>query len=128
MSGVCRNVILEYRRRRNREPLQDSDAPLPDVAIQPEADTFELRNAIDAGLAELAERRPHHPARSLSRRERQRRHLLGMENDRRPISRRSFSRQRALPPHLRSKKGEILKELETLNASFEYRALNRWNA
>src|SRR6185312_5018755 len=43
VNGVCRNVILEYRRRVRREPLAD-------------AEIFEMRQAIDLGLAELAER------------------------------------------------------------------------
>ena len=49
-------MILEYRRRRNREPLHDNESPIPEIPVQPEANTFELREAIDAGLAELAER------------------------------------------------------------------------
>ena len=56
LNGVCRNVILEYRRRIRREPTIDPDTPLPDNGIRPEADTLELRDAIDNGLKELAER------------------------------------------------------------------------
>jgi RNA polymerase sigma-70 factor (ECF subfamily) len=56
LNGVCRNVILEYRRRIRREPNADPDTPIPDEGISPEADTFELRDAIDNGLKELAER------------------------------------------------------------------------
>jgi RNA polymerase sigma-70 factor (ECF subfamily) len=56
LNGVCRNVILEYRRRRRREPPLDPDVPIPDPGIRPDADIFEMRNAIDSGLAELAER------------------------------------------------------------------------
>jgi RNA polymerase sigma-70 factor (ECF subfamily) len=56
LNGVCRNVILEYRRRRRREPPLDPDVPIPDPGVRPDADIFELRNAIDNGLAELAER------------------------------------------------------------------------
>jgi RNA polymerase sigma-70 factor (ECF subfamily) len=56
LNGVCRNVILEYRRRIRREPAMDPDTPIPDNGIRPEADTIELRDAIDNGLKELAER------------------------------------------------------------------------
>ena len=56
LNGVCRNVILEYRRRRRREPPLDPEVPIPDPGVRPDADIFELRNAIDNGLAELAER------------------------------------------------------------------------
>jgi RNA polymerase sigma-70 factor (ECF subfamily) len=56
LNGVCRNVILEYRRRIRREPTIDPDTPVPDSGIRPEADTLELRDAIDNGLKELAER------------------------------------------------------------------------
>ncbi len=56
LNGVCRNVILEYRRRMKREPALDPDMPLPEQGVRPEADIFELRNAIDYSLADLAER------------------------------------------------------------------------
>ena len=56
LNGICRNVILEYRRRSRREPLADPDIPIPDTGIRPEADVLEMRDAIDSGLAELAER------------------------------------------------------------------------
>jgi RNA polymerase sigma-70 factor (ECF subfamily) len=56
VNGVCRNVILEYRRRVRREPLADPEMPIRDTAVRPDADVFEMREAIDHGLAELAER------------------------------------------------------------------------
>src|ERR1700683_5196623 len=56
LTGVCRNVILEYRRRIRREPNIDPDLPIPDPGVRPDADIFELRDAIDNGLKELAER------------------------------------------------------------------------
>jgi RNA polymerase sigma-70 factor (ECF subfamily) len=56
LNGVCRNVILEYRRRMKREPMLDQDTPIPDPAIRPEAEILEMRDSIDNGLAELAER------------------------------------------------------------------------
>ncbi|MES1260781.1 MAG: sigma-70 family RNA polymerase sigma factor [Acidobacteriota bacterium] len=56
LNGVCRNVILEYRRRMRREPNLDQDMPIPDTGVRPEAEILELRDAIDSGLAELAER------------------------------------------------------------------------
>jgi len=56
LNGVCRNVILEYRRRARREPLIDPELPIPDTGVRPDAEIFEMRDAIDNGLAELAER------------------------------------------------------------------------
>lgn len=56
VNGVCRNVILEYRRRVRREPLADPDIPVRDSAVRPDAEIFEMRQAIDQGLAELADR------------------------------------------------------------------------
>jgi RNA polymerase sigma-70 factor (ECF subfamily) len=56
LNGVCRNVILEYRRRIRREPPLDPDAPIVDAGSRPEAEIFEMRDAIDNGLQELAER------------------------------------------------------------------------
>jgi RNA polymerase sigma-70 factor (ECF subfamily) len=56
LNGVCRNVILEYRRRIKREPTIDPDIPIPDAGVRPDAEIFEMRDAIDNGLKELAER------------------------------------------------------------------------
>ena len=56
LNGVCRNVILEYRRRIRREPSVDPDTPIPDLGVRPEAEILEMRDAIDNGLKELAER------------------------------------------------------------------------
>jgi RNA polymerase sigma-70 factor (ECF subfamily) len=56
LNGVCRNVILEYRRRIKREPAIDPDTPIPDLGVRPDAEVLEMRDAIDSGLAELAER------------------------------------------------------------------------
>ncbi len=56
LNGVCRNVILEYRRRVRREPVMEPDMPIPDAGSRPEAEIFEMRDAINNGLAELAER------------------------------------------------------------------------
>jgi RNA polymerase sigma-70 factor (ECF subfamily) len=56
LNGVCRNVILEYRRRVRREPALDTDQPLPETGVRPDADILEMRDAIDSGLAELADR------------------------------------------------------------------------
>ena len=56
LNGVCRNVILEYRRRVRREPILDQDATIPDVGVRPESEVFEMRDAIDNGLAGLVER------------------------------------------------------------------------
>jgi RNA polymerase sigma-70 factor (ECF subfamily) len=56
LNGVCRNVILEYRRRVKREPILDPEMPIRDEGVRPEADVLEMRDSIDNGLAELAER------------------------------------------------------------------------
>ena len=56
VNGVCRNVILEYRRRVRREPLADPDIPIKDNGVRPDADVFEMRQAIDRGLSELTAR------------------------------------------------------------------------
>jgi RNA polymerase sigma-70 factor (ECF subfamily) len=56
LNGVCRNVILEYRRRIRREPAADPDIPIPDPGVRPDAEIFEMREAIDNGLSGLAER------------------------------------------------------------------------
>lgn len=56
LNGVCRNVILEYRRRMRREPTLDEDMDIPERGVRPDAEILEMRDAIDTGLAELAER------------------------------------------------------------------------
>jgi RNA polymerase sigma-70 factor, ECF subfamily len=56
LNGICRNVILEYRRRAMRED------PMPELVREPEsagiseADHFELRQAIARGLEQLSAR------------------------------------------------------------------------
>lgn len=56
LNGICRNVILEYRRRIMRED------PMPEVVPEPadqaigDADLLELRQAIRQGLAQLSPR------------------------------------------------------------------------
>src|SRR5580692_6422395 len=45
LNGVCRNVILEYRRRIRREPPMDPDAPIPDAGVRPDAEILEMRDA-----------------------------------------------------------------------------------
>jgi RNA polymerase sigma-70 factor (ECF subfamily) len=56
LNGVCRNVILEYRRRMRREPNLDQDMPIPDTGVRPDGEILEMRDSIDHSLAELAER------------------------------------------------------------------------
>src|SRR4051812_22890960 len=43
VSGVCRNVILEYRRRMRREPGLDDEMPIPERGVRPDADILEMR-------------------------------------------------------------------------------------
>jgi RNA polymerase sigma-70 factor (ECF subfamily) len=56
LNGICRNVILEYRRKMQR------DLPMPEVPPEPppkkiaEAELFELRDAIAKALGELSAR------------------------------------------------------------------------
>jgi RNA polymerase sigma-70 factor (ECF subfamily) len=54
--GICRNVISEYRRRNLREEPMPEVAPEPAPKTLPEADLFELRQAVAAGLEQLSER------------------------------------------------------------------------
>jgi RNA polymerase sigma-70 factor, ECF subfamily len=56
LNGVCRNVIMEYRRRSRREPTLGDDTVIPEQGVRPEAEIIDMRDAIDTGLAELAER------------------------------------------------------------------------
>ena len=56
VNGVCRNVILEYRRRVRREPGSDQDIVIPERGVRPDAEILELRDAIDNGLSELSDR------------------------------------------------------------------------
>ena len=56
LNGVCRNVILEYRRRVRREPSTTEEGEIPERGIRPDAEIFEMRDAIDSGLSELSDR------------------------------------------------------------------------
>ncbi len=56
LNGICRNVILEYRRRSHRDEPMPEVVPEPPGRSLPEADLFELRQAIALGLAQLPER------------------------------------------------------------------------
>ncbi len=56
LNGIARNVILEYRRRTKREPGLDPETEVPERGIRPDAEIFELREAIDHGLSDLCER------------------------------------------------------------------------
>lgn len=56
LNGVCRNVILEYRRRLRREPVSDQKTELPERGVRPDAEILEMRDSIDQSLAELSDR------------------------------------------------------------------------
>ncbi|MEP6715973.1 MAG: sigma-70 family RNA polymerase sigma factor [Terriglobia bacterium] len=56
LNGVCRNVILEYRRRGKRETSFDDQGSAVEGSVRPDAEILELRDAIDFSLADLAER------------------------------------------------------------------------
>jgi len=56
INGVCRNVIWEYRRRAMREDPMPEVVPEPPGKSIPDADLFDLRQAISLGLEQLSER------------------------------------------------------------------------
>jgi len=56
LNGICRNVISEYRRRNMRDEPMPEVVPEPPSKGIPEADLFELRQAIAQGLEQLSER------------------------------------------------------------------------
>jgi len=56
LNGVCNNVILEYRRRLWREEPYEPEFCGDRQAVGPEAERMEVREAINAGLAELSDR------------------------------------------------------------------------
>ena len=55
LSGVCNNVILEYRRRLWHD-LTDLETAPPSPLVPPEADTYETRDSITAAMAQLSDR------------------------------------------------------------------------
>lgn len=55
VSGICNNVILEYRRGQFREVPYDIELH-PEPVEAPKANNFELREAIEAALDQLNER------------------------------------------------------------------------
>lgn len=56
LNGICRNVISEYRRRSQRDEPMPEIVPEPPGRGIPEADLFELRDAITRGMEELSAR------------------------------------------------------------------------
>ena len=56
LNGVCRNVILEYQRKTRREPALDQDNNVPEIGVRPDAEIYEMRDAINHALAELGDR------------------------------------------------------------------------
>ena len=56
LNGVCNNVILEYRRRLWREEPYELEFHEDRHGAGPEAELLEIREAIDAGLAQLSQR------------------------------------------------------------------------
>jgi RNA polymerase sigma-70 factor (ECF subfamily) len=55
LSGICNNVIREYRRRMWKEPLIDPDLA-PERPAPPEADVFGLRQVIAVVMTEMSQR------------------------------------------------------------------------
>lgn len=56
LSGVCNNVILEYRRRLWRENPPETETPAPTPLMPPEADALELRDAVSEALRQMSDR------------------------------------------------------------------------
>ncbi|MCW5978643.1 MAG: sigma-70 family RNA polymerase sigma factor [Bryobacteraceae bacterium] len=59
LSGVCNNVILEYRRRIWKEPVMEPGMLPSKGWVSPEAEAIEMREAISVALAELSSRDQH---------------------------------------------------------------------
>jgi RNA polymerase sigma-70 factor, ECF subfamily len=56
LNGICRNVVSEYRRRNLRDEPMPEVVPEPPGKSIPEAELFELRQAIAKGMEQLSER------------------------------------------------------------------------
>jgi RNA polymerase sigma-70 factor, ECF subfamily len=56
LNGICRNVILEYRRRNMRDDPMPEVMPEPKSDVIQDTDLYELRQAIAHGLDQLSER------------------------------------------------------------------------
>jgi RNA polymerase sigma-70 factor, ECF subfamily len=56
LNGVCNNVILEYRRRLWREEPYEPEFREDRRSTPPDAELMEIRQAIEAGLAQLSDR------------------------------------------------------------------------
>lgn len=56
LNGICRNVISEYRRRNMRDEPMPEVVPEPPGKGIPQADLFELRQAIAQGMEQLSDR------------------------------------------------------------------------
>jgi RNA polymerase sigma-70 factor (ECF subfamily) len=56
LNGICRNVVSEYRRRNMRDEPMPEVVPEPPGKSIPEAELFELRQAIAQGMEQLSER------------------------------------------------------------------------
>jgi RNA polymerase sigma-70 factor (ECF subfamily) len=56
LSGICNNVIYEYRRRQRREPMSEMGDELHENPVAPGADVVELRQVISTVMVQLAPR------------------------------------------------------------------------
>ncbi len=56
VSGICNNVIREYRRRLWREPVSETDLDSLEHSQEPEAELLGLRQDILAAMAQLSNR------------------------------------------------------------------------
>ena len=56
INGICRNVISEYRRRSGRDEPMPETVPESSDKRLPEAELFEMREAIARGMEQLSHR------------------------------------------------------------------------
>jgi RNA polymerase sigma-70 factor (ECF subfamily) len=56
LSGICNNVIREYKRRLWKEPVSDTDSSMLAGSAYLEADLLELRQAIGVVMIHLSQR------------------------------------------------------------------------
>jgi RNA polymerase sigma-70 factor, ECF subfamily len=53
LSGICNNVIHEYKRRLRKEPMSEAGAPAYEKPTDPGADVVELRQVIGMVMTQL---------------------------------------------------------------------------
>ena len=99
LNGVCRNVILEYRRRVRREPAAIPMPRSPNGASAPKPKSSSCATPSTTGWPSFPIGTAHPPC-PLSRRQRQRRYLPRVAHDRRPVPGGPVPGKRAFSPGL----------------------------